>query len=63
LGIQIPDPDPRPRKLRNFSGKMHFLASLKIFTTKNTVYKIALTTGTFWGEKLMKNTGTCIFFI
>jgi hypothetical protein len=25
LGIRIPDPDPGARKLRNFSGKMHFL--------------------------------------
>jgi hypothetical protein len=24
-GSQIPDPDPGARKLRNFSGKMHFL--------------------------------------
>jgi hypothetical protein len=24
LGIQIPDPDPRARKLRNFSRNMHF---------------------------------------
>jgi hypothetical protein len=25
LGIRIPDPDPGARKLRNFSGKMHYL--------------------------------------
>jgi hypothetical protein len=25
FGIRIPDPDPGARKLRNFSGKMHFL--------------------------------------
>jgi hypothetical protein len=24
LGIRIPDPDPGSRKLRNFSGKIHF---------------------------------------
>jgi hypothetical protein len=24
LWIRIPDPDPGARKLRNFSGKMHF---------------------------------------
>jgi hypothetical protein len=28
LGIRIPDPDPVARKLRNFSGKIHFLALL-----------------------------------
>jgi hypothetical protein len=35
LGIRIPDPDPGVRKLRNFSGKMHFLGIFnKNFTTK-----------------------------
>jgi hypothetical protein len=30
-----PDPDPGARKLRNISGKMHFLVIFKkIFTTK-----------------------------
>jgi hypothetical protein len=46
LRILIPDPDPRARKLRNFSGKMHVLVILKkILPLKS--YKIALTTGTF----------------
>jgi hypothetical protein len=30
LGIQIPDPDPGARKLRNFSGKMQILILKKI---------------------------------
>jgi hypothetical protein len=35
LGIRIPDPDPGAGKLRNFSGKMHFLVIFnKNFTTK-----------------------------
>jgi hypothetical protein len=35
IRIGNPDPDPGARKLRNFSGKMHFLVILtKIFTTK-----------------------------
>jgi hypothetical protein len=34
LGIRIPDPDPGARKLRNFSGKIHFLVIKKNFTTK-----------------------------
>jgi hypothetical protein len=42
LGIRIPDPDPGARKLRNFSGKMHFLVIFFNFTTKKV--KIALTT-------------------
>jgi hypothetical protein len=43
LGIRIPDPDPGARKLRNFSGKMHFLVfKKKILPLKR--YKIALTT-------------------
>jgi hypothetical protein len=43
LGLRIPDPDPGARKLRNFSGKMHFLVFLKkILPLKR--YKIALTT-------------------
>jgi hypothetical protein len=34
LWIRIPDPDPGARKLRNFSGKMHFLVFKKKITTK-----------------------------
>jgi hypothetical protein len=34
LGIQIPDPDPGARKLRNFGGKIHFLVFKKKITTK-----------------------------
>jgi hypothetical protein len=35
LGIWISDPDPGVRKLRNASGKMHFLVIFnKNFTTK-----------------------------
>jgi hypothetical protein len=45
LGIRIPDPDPRARKLRNFSGKMHFLViKKKILPLEMYRYKIALTT-------------------
>jgi hypothetical protein len=44
LGIRIPDPGAR--KLRNFSGKMHFLVIFKnILPLKR--YKIALTTEFF----------------
>jgi hypothetical protein len=50
--MRIGNPDPGTRKLRNFSGKMHFLVIFFKFTTKR--YKIALTT--FWKKKLMKNT-------
>jgi hypothetical protein len=35
IGNPDPDPDPGARKLRNFSGKMHFLVIFnKDFTTK-----------------------------
>jgi hypothetical protein len=35
LGIRFPDPDPGARKVRNFSGKMHFIVILNNnFTTK-----------------------------
>jgi hypothetical protein len=35
LGIRIQDPDPEVRKLRNFSGNVHFLVIFnKNFTTK-----------------------------
>jgi hypothetical protein len=34
LGIRIPDTDPGARKLRNFSGKMHFLVILKKINNK-----------------------------
>jgi hypothetical protein len=37
LGIRIPDPDPRVRKLRNFSGNMHFLV---IFNKNFTIKKV-----------------------
>jgi hypothetical protein len=43
IRIGNPDPDPGARKLRNFSGKMHFL----VIFQKNLPlkrYKIALTT-------------------
>jgi hypothetical protein len=49
LGIRIPDPDPGARKLRNFSGKMHFLVFFFKYYNKKGTYKIALTT--FWGKK------------
>jgi hypothetical protein len=39
LGIRIPYPDPGARKLRNFSGKMHFLVITKKLPLKrNTNY-------------------------
>jgi hypothetical protein len=41
LGIRIPDPDPGARKLRNLSGKMHFLVICKKFLPLKR-YKIAL---------------------
>jgi hypothetical protein len=31
---RVVDPDPGARKLRNISGKMHFLVIKKKFTTK-----------------------------
>jgi hypothetical protein len=58
LEIRIPDPDPGARKLRNFSGKMHFLVFFKkILPLKR--YKIAL----LFEKKinLMKN--TIIFYL
>jgi hypothetical protein len=45
IGNPDPDPDPGARKLRNFSGKMHFSYSIKNFNTKRC--KIALTTVLF----------------
>jgi hypothetical protein len=43
LGVRIPDLDPGARKLRNFSGKMHFLVILKKYLPlKRYRYKIAL---------------------
>jgi hypothetical protein len=43
LGIRIPDPDSGARKLRNLSGKMHFLFFLNLPPALKR-YKIALTT-------------------
>jgi hypothetical protein len=43
IRIRIRNTDPGARKLRNFSGKMHFLVILPL---KRYWYKIALTT--FW---------------
>jgi hypothetical protein len=50
IRIRNPDPDPWARKLRNFSGKMHFLV---IFLTNLPLkrYKIALTTVLFEEKK------------
>jgi hypothetical protein len=38
------DPDPGARKLRNFSGKMHFLVIFKKNSTTKKLKKIAPTT-------------------
>jgi hypothetical protein len=43
IRIGIPDPDPGARKLRNFSGKMHFCYLKKFFLPLKR-YKRALTT-------------------
>jgi hypothetical protein len=40
IRIGNPDPDPGARKLRNFSGKMHFL----VIFLKKIYKKVALTT-------------------
>jgi hypothetical protein len=45
IRIRIGNPVPGARKLRNFSGKMHFLVIFKkMFATKKIPYKIAITT-------------------
>jgi hypothetical protein len=44
LGIRIPDPDLGARKLRNFSGKMHYLVNIFKKNLQLKRYKIALTT-------------------
>jgi hypothetical protein len=41
--IGNPDPDPGARKIRNFSGKMHFLVIFKYILALKR-FKIALTT-------------------
>jgi hypothetical protein len=43
IRVGNPDPDPGARKLRNFSGKMHFLVTFKKNLPLKS-YKIALTT-------------------
>jgi hypothetical protein len=43
LGIRIPDPEPGARKLRNISGKMHFLVIFFLILPLKK-YKIALST-------------------
>jgi hypothetical protein len=44
IRIRIGNPDPGARKLRNFSGKRHFLSYLKKNILPLKRYKIALTT-------------------
>jgi hypothetical protein len=54
IRFHIGNPDPRARKLRNFSGKMHFLV---IFYKNFTTNKVKDSTNYFLKKILMNNTG------